>query len=134
MLKNNYQNSISQEYLYQILERIKQKPAIFLGKSSLTRLRSFLDGYMGARVDLGLPETQQEIEFNQFQEWIQSRFKINSSHSWDSIILFYSEDEKDGLNKFFQLFEEFCTEKIKLQVQVNQIQNQHLKETLVLEK
>lgn len=101
---------ISDEYLYEMLQRIKQRPGMFLGNCSITRLRAFLDGYMGARADLGLPPTQQELEFNQFQEWIQSRFKITSSHGWDRIILFYSADERDGLTNFFELVEQFINE------------------------
>lgn len=111
---NNYPNSITivgSEYLYEMLNRIKQRPGMFLGNCSITRLRAFLDGYMGARADLGLPLTQQEQEFNSFQEWIQTRFKITSSQGWERIILFYSSDEKNALNNFFDLFESFVNEK-----------------------
>lgn len=101
MLNNNQTITITlNEYLYEMLDKIKRNPGIFLGKYSITRLRAFLDGYMSSREDLGLPPTQQEIKFNQFQDWIQTRFKITSSHGWDSIILFYSADERDALNNF----------------------------------
>ncbi|MFB2880402.1 hypothetical protein [Floridanema aerugineum] len=99
---------VKSEYLYEMLQEIKKRPGMYLGKRSISRLRSFLDGYMGAREDLGLPQTEQEKEFNGFQEWIQERFNITSSHGWDSIILFYSADERDALEKFFELFEKFC--------------------------
>jgi hypothetical protein len=99
--------SVKTEYLYDLLERIKQRPGMYLGKSSITRLRMLLDGYGMARMELGLPRTEQEQEFNGFQEWIQKRFNITSSHGWDSIILFYSADERDALDKFFELFEKF---------------------------
>ena len=99
MEKNHHSITIiPDEYFYEMLQRIKQRPGMFLGQCSITRLRAFLDGYMGSRSDLGLPPTQQELEFNQFQEWVQRRFKISSSHGWDSIILFYSADERDALN------------------------------------
>ncbi|MGA9382477.1 MAG: hypothetical protein WBV73_27265 [Phormidium sp.] len=99
--------SVKTEYLYHLLERIKQRPGMYLGKCSITRLRMLLDGYGMARMELGLPRTEQEREFNGFQEWIQERFSITSSHGWDSIILFYSADERDALDKFFELFEKF---------------------------
>lgn len=99
---------VKAEYLYEMLQNIKQRPGMYLGRCSITRLRSFLDGYMGARQDLGLPLTEQEREFDGFQEWTQKRFNINSNHGWDSIILFYSADERDALNTFFELFEAFC--------------------------
>ncbi|XWK90485.1 MAG: hypothetical protein U7127_10665 [Phormidium sp.] len=100
--------NVKTEYLYDLLERIKQRPGMYLGKSSITRLRMLLDGYGMARMELGLPRTEQEQEFNGFQEWIQERFNITSCHGWDSIILFYSADERDALDKFFELFEKFC--------------------------
>jgi hypothetical protein len=95
------------EYLYEMLDSIKQRPGMYLGRCSITRLRAFLDGYMGARADLAIALTGQEKEFGKFQNWIQKRFNITSTHGWDSIILFYSADERDALNNFFELFEEF---------------------------
>jgi hypothetical protein len=95
------------EYFYNMLQSIKQQPGMYLGKCSITRLRAFLDGYIGARQDLGLPLTQQEKEFGGFQDWIQEKYKITSTHGWDSIILFYSADERDALDNFFKLFEQF---------------------------
>lgn len=105
MIPNNL--NIKTEYLYEMLQRIKQRPGMYLGRCSITRLRAYLDGYMGSRLDLGLPQTEQEREFQGFQGWIQKRYNITSSHGWDNIILFYSADERDALNKFFQLFEQF---------------------------
>ena len=110
------------EYLYDLLQRIKERPGMYLGKRSIIRLSMLLTGYGMARAELGLPVTEQEKEFDGFQDWIQERFKIRSSHGWDSIILFYSIDERDALDKFFDLFEKFrngesasinqvCTEK-----------------------
>ena len=121
MEKNHHSITIiPDEYFYEMLQRIKQRPGMFLGQCSITRLRAFLDGYMGSRSDLGLLPTQQELEFNQFQEWVQTRFKISSSHGWDSIILFYSADERDALNNFFELFEQFCNSENATREEMNQ--------------
>ena len=121
-MENNHHSItlIPDEYFYEMLQRIKQRPGMFLGQCSITRLRAFLDGYMGSRSDLGLPPTQQELEFNQFQEWVQTRFKISSSHGWDSIILFYSADERDALNNFFELFDQFCNSENSTKEEMNQ--------------
>lgn len=93
--------------LFQLLERIKARPAMYLGKPSLTRLKAFLDGYIGARNDLGFPLPEQEEILNNFQIWIQAKFKISSSHSFADIILFYCQDEREALTKFFDLWENF---------------------------
>ncbi|MFB2973041.1 hypothetical protein ACE1CD_29110 [Aerosakkonema sp. BLCC-F183] len=98
---------VKSEYLYNLLQRIKERPGMYLGRCSITRLSMLLMGYSIARGDLGLPTTEQEQEFEKFQEWIAKRYNITSSHGWDSIILFYSADERDALDNFFNLFEKF---------------------------
>lgn len=104
---NTIQLEVKSEYLHQMLQRIKQRPGMYLGKCSISRLRSFLDGYRLARQDLALPATEEETEFNDFQEWIQERFEIKSYYGWNDIILLNSADERDAFNKFFELFEKF---------------------------
>ncbi|MBD2344855.1 hypothetical protein [Anabaena subtropica] len=98
---------VKNEYLYHLLERIKQRPGMYIGQCSITRLNMLLVGYSQARMELGLPRTKQEKNFDNFQEWVQNKFNINTSQSWDSIILANSTDEKDAFYKFFQLFEQF---------------------------
>ena len=106
----NNKPEVKSEYLLDLLQRIKQRPGMYLGKCSITRLRAFLDGYGMARAELDVPRSQQEHDLNGFQEWIQERYQITSTHGWDSIILFFSVDEKDALDKFFKLLEEFLNQ------------------------
>jgi hypothetical protein len=93
--------------LYDLLGKIKQRSSLYLGKQSLSHLHVFLDGYTFARRQLGIPLTEQETKFEEFQEWIENRFNQADTQSWSRIILFYSEDESEALNRFFDLFEEF---------------------------
>jgi hypothetical protein len=93
--------------LYDLLNKIKQRSSLYLGKRSLSHLQVFLDGYTFARRQLGIPITEQERKFEEFQEWIEHRFNQADTQSWSRIILFYSEDESDALMRFFDLFEEF---------------------------
>lgn len=101
---------VKNEYFFDLLQRIKQRPGMYLGKCSITRLRAFLDGYEMARAELGFPDTEEQQQLDGFQEWIQERYQITSTHGWDSIILFFSVDEKDALDKFFKLLEEFLNQ------------------------
>ena len=100
-------NKNSQEYLYELLTRIKQRQGMYLGKVSITRLKMLLMGYSMSRGELGLQLTQQEKQFAQFQKWIQGKFEINSAEGWESIILSQVEDEKLAFDLFFQLWEQF---------------------------
>ena len=45
-----------------------------------------------------------------FNTGLQERFQIQSSQAWDSIILFQFNDEREVLELFFQLFEQFRQE------------------------
>ncbi|MBE9120121.1 hypothetical protein IQ269_04700 [Tychonema sp. LEGE 07199] len=92
---------------YQLLDKIKARPALYLGKRSIFSLQAFLDGYTCACRQLGIPVTEQEQEFAEFQDWIEKQFNQQSTRSWARIILFYSEDESQALDTFFQLFEDF---------------------------
>ncbi|MFB2897980.1 MAG: hypothetical protein U7127_00260 [Phormidium sp.] len=97
--------------LYDLLGKIKQRPSLYLGKRSLSHLHVFLDGYSFACRQIGIPVTEQEKDFEEFQEWIEHRFNQANTQSWSRIILFYAEDEADALNRFFELFEDFLQRK-----------------------
>jgi hypothetical protein len=93
--------------LYDLIRNIQKRPAMYLGQPSISHLRAFLAGYFFARHQLGEPETDREKHFANFQTWIQEKFNITSSQSWDKIILFFSQDEHKALEQFFELFNEF---------------------------
>jgi hypothetical protein len=99
--------------LSDILEKIKHKHSVYLGKPSISCLHAFLSGYNVAQYQLGLP-LQQENPLDGFQDWIQKKFNIDSSQSWANIILFFSQDEREALDIFFQLFEEFSQSKVHI--------------------
>ncbi len=92
---------------YQLLDKIKTRPALYLGKRSIFSLQAFLDGYTFACRQLAIPVTEQEQEFAEFQNWIEKQFNRQSTKSWARIILFYSEDESQAIDTFFELFEDF---------------------------
>jgi len=93
-----------------LLQKIKQRPPLYLGSYSITSLHSFLSGYILARLELDVAQTEEEHQFDMFQHWVENKFKMRGTHSWAKIILFYSMDEKDALDNFFKLFEEFLTD------------------------
>ena len=60
------------EGIYEVLQKIKNRPGMYIGKSSITILRHFLVGYQFARRELGLELTQEDTDFyDNFQPWIQ---------------------------------------------------------------
>ncbi len=93
--------------LYDLIRNIQKRPAMYLGQADLTHLGAFLAGYFFARRQSGIPETQQEKEFAEFQNWVEKKFNVNYSQPWEKIIRFFSPDETTSLQQFFVLFQEF---------------------------
>jgi hypothetical protein len=92
-----------------LIHLIQKKPAMYLGKRSISCLKSFLDGWF-----LRNPEAVTDGEtMSYFQEWIEKKYKVSTSHSWCDVILFYSLDESDALENFFQYFNEYLTHNSK---------------------
>ncbi|WP_025744100.1 hypothetical protein [Aquimarina pacifica] len=90
--------------IVKILNEIKSKPAMYIGRSSIFCLRAYLFGCYRS-----LPK--EDIEFlNDFQSWIENKYKIDTSHSWADILHFYSTDEQDALKLFFNEFDEFLNQ------------------------
>jgi hypothetical protein len=93
--------------IYETLQRIKARPSMYIGTPSILNLESFLRGYWYVKAELEISRTEQEQDFENFQDWVQKKFNVESSQSWAKIILFYSQDEREALNNFFKWFEEF---------------------------
>jgi hypothetical protein len=93
---------------YDLLEKIRKRPSMYLGQPSIGHLRACLSGYILARRELEVAQTDQELRFIEFQDWLRQKFQVTSGQSWDKIILFYCEDERGALDQFFQLWDEFC--------------------------
>jgi Trp operon repressor len=58
-------------------------------------------------LELGIPLTKQEAEFQEFLQWIRHKFQVETGQLWASILLFHSVDERSAVERFFSLFEEF---------------------------
>ena len=94
--------------LFETLQKIKQRPGMYLGQTSLSALFSFISGYELAREELGILPTQLEEDFHRgFQQWLQKRFEIQTVNSWAKIILFYSRNEQEAFEYFFELLADF---------------------------
>lgn len=94
--------------LFDLLNKIKTKPALYLGNTSITNLRMFILGYRFARSELDIASTESESDFyKNFQPWLQNRLSIRTVNAWDKLILLTCIDEKAAFDYFFQLLDEF---------------------------
>jgi hypothetical protein len=96
--------------LYDILEEIKNQPSKYLGRTSVVALKGFINGYSLARREIGLPLTEQEQDFQGFQEWLNppdSPFFYKKEDSWDKLLILFAQDESKALAAFFKKLERF---------------------------
>jgi hypothetical protein len=106
--------------LFEILQKIRVRPGMYIGKPSVSDLFMFLVGYKTARRELGIELTEQEEEFcSEFQPWLQQKFQVPTVRSWAQIILMNTTNEAEGFASFFQLLDEFLNRK-KVSTQVQQ--------------
>lgn len=94
--------------LFNVLEKVKSQPALYIGSSAIRDLRLFIVGYRFARSEMEISVDPEESDFHKnFQPWLQRRMGILTTKSWDKIILFQSSNETVAFQQFFQLLEEF---------------------------
>ena len=94
--------------LFEILDKIKARPGLYIGRPSVSDLFMFLVGYKTARRELGIEPNQEEVKFYQeFHQFVEKKYNLHTSNAWAKIIMLYCPDEKYGFERFFQLLEEF---------------------------
>lgn len=91
-----------------LIDTIKQRPGMYLGRNSVSYLRVFLDGYFLALRDNGIT-TDIYPPFWFFHEWVAHYYGWSSSVAgWCNIILKENnQDEVKSLNVFFELYKQF---------------------------
>lgn len=100
------------ESFYNLLQEIRKKPTLYLSRYSIFDFQSFYFGYYIARHQAGILETEEELRFEEFLQWIRKLYEVESNQSWAMIILFNSYDERDALDRLFNLlFDDFLIEK-----------------------
>ncbi|WP_224410075.1 hypothetical protein [Oscillatoria salina] len=96
----------------ELLEEVKKRPPLYLNRYSIFSFQSFYNGYLIAKHMYNLPETKAEQEFDTFLNWIREEcFPLKINRSWAEILFIYSSDERDALDRLFNLFEEYIEQK-----------------------
>lgn len=95
---------------YELLLKIKARPEIYLGRPSLELLNAFLCGYCYYE-----EECQGEYQpdcLTGFNQYVQERHGLCTSHDWCGVILFVSYlDDARAFHEFYRELDEFITAK-----------------------
>lgn len=93
---------------YEELEKIKARPAMYVGDTKLSSIRHFIGGYFNAFLLNGFQETS-EPDYGLFHDFVARYYGWNESTAgWFNIIMAECyNNEYDGLNEFFKLIDLF---------------------------
>lgn len=91
-----------------LLEKIRARPALYIGYKSLTRLHWFLQGWNTAHLVHAWADQQSETFWEDFQIWVEQQWGRPGNNSWASIIDFgYGGHPESSFDAFFRLYDEF---------------------------
>src|SRR3954452_149177 len=94
--------------IIELLRRIKPRPGMYVRDGSLSRLGDFLRGYHLALAQHKVPGEHSVL--NGFQEFVAQRYFVTLSQSWVNIILFQTPDNRQALELFWKLLDEYLAQ------------------------
>ena len=86
--------------IVELLELIKERPAMYIGRNSISCLKAFIDGWY-LRNPSGIIDGH---IMEEFQDYIEKKYNETSCRSWCDILLYNSQDENKALELFFEEF------------------------------
>lgn len=97
--------------VYDVIEFIRRRPAMYLGTDSVSKLKAFLDGYRFAVLlsdDSEYEDRLIPLPFSFFCDFTAKKFSAASNMGWCEIILRQvNYNELNGLKLFLELLDEY---------------------------
>ncbi len=84
----------------ELMEKILERPALYLGHASVIKLQTFIEGYTFAKGG------ETDLLYDGFGEWIIRRFRVGQ-HSWSSVITMVGVSEAAAFRLAKELWEEY---------------------------
>lgn len=91
--------------LAELFNEVLAKPGMYVGRRSIARIKSFIDGYGYTLVNSG--KYDQSDPYYGFQPFVQERLRITTSHGWDDIVSFMPADEVGAFELTRELWNEY---------------------------
>ena len=92
---------------YELLDDIRRRPAMYLGRKSLRDLDAWLQGYHMGKAEAGAAASDEEQEFREFDAFVQDKYDWHDVGGWAWKIAYYHRDDASALDEFFKLLDEF---------------------------
>lgn len=101
-----------------VIDRIRTRPGMYLGSKSITALLHFLNGYQMAEFERDTEKCRKlsllPLDFGFMHEYVNFRFERRNNMGWcQNILDVCGGNEEKGLDKFFELYDEFSAIEIR---------------------
>jgi hypothetical protein len=92
------------ENLYTMLDKIRQRPAMWIGETSITSLHTFIHGYEMALND----ERETQPPFSGFNDFVGRFYGKYTTAGWKNLILNdHNGNEEEALTRFYELLDDY---------------------------
>jgi len=102
------------ESFYEFLDHIRQRPALYLGETSITVFKGYFYGFLeGSKL---LENKELAAELTKLNNWVAMRLGyFEGTSGWKNMLLkLENGDEEKALKKFFTLLDEFKKRKARV--------------------
>lgn len=90
-----------------LLEKIRVRPAMYLGEKDLTRLEFLLDGYCLREMEREPGYVHNNGFWDGFCRYVEGYYHVTTTQGWRRIIQFYSVSRADAFDTFFRRYDEY---------------------------
>jgi hypothetical protein len=98
------QNNAEQSDLYAMLDKMRERPALYLGATSISLMAAFIDGFKAATNY----ETSESTSFDGFNDFVGKFYGKYTTAGWKNLILAdHFGNEIEALTRFYVLLDEF---------------------------
>ena len=100
--------SRNENMLYELIEVIRPRVAMYVGKHSIREFGAYIHGYAVACDEHNVVNVSSE-PLGVFTAWLANRYRITKSYNWISLLLEKNDqDDVAALEAFFKEWDEFC--------------------------
>jgi hypothetical protein len=97
----------SMSSVFELLQAMRGRVPMYVGSTGIVKLAGFMWGFQHALEQYGVHDTF----LAEFQLLVQNRYAVKISKGWEEIIRFYSTDDNEAMATFWQLFDEYTSQR-----------------------
>ena len=87
---------------------LRQRPGMYLGTNTISKLHDHLQGYMMSNWFNNIQNPIDKHFFENFNDFVNSYYELKTNANWKDVILEQSFDnEQNALETFFELYDKF---------------------------